>query len=260
MVSFIQPSEVADGDNLPSEALLHNSVYIENQIEGYRTLSVQGRELIGQEVNTIPRTGVDGSVFINKRYPERYITVFYKLEAETRKGFREKFNRLNRILTGGNRTFRFRDELDYHFTGVLENVDTVPPGVNSVVSSFTLLCTDPFKYKDEVTVSGLSPIIKRSSLYRILPSRIVLTMLSSGTGDIVLTHGLSSIRLRNMNYQKGDLIFFDFTTFNVNSESVNLLRRMDLSSNFESFNLINGLPVTVSPGANIRVDYKEVDL
>lgn len=34
------------GTNLPTEAMSYNGVYLENEIDGYRTLSVTGRELM----------------------------------------------------------------------------------------------------------------------------------------------------------------------------------------------------------------------
>ena len=37
------------GSNLPSEAMNFNGKFLENEINGYRTLTVSGRELIGSE-------------------------------------------------------------------------------------------------------------------------------------------------------------------------------------------------------------------
>ena len=71
---------------LPSEAMKYNGVYLENEIPGYRTLYVQGRELMGAEVRDKQITGLDGSVYYGKTYPPRTIVVGYQLIAASKGG------------------------------------------------------------------------------------------------------------------------------------------------------------------------------
>ena len=52
MYNFIDVTEIQNGSNLPSEALQLNGEYIENQITGYRTLYVSGREAMSPELAT----------------------------------------------------------------------------------------------------------------------------------------------------------------------------------------------------------------
>ena len=93
MYNFIDTTEVFGGTSLPSEALKINGEYIENLIDGYRTLQVSGREGLSPELTTI-ETGVrDGSTLKNKRFPDRTITVTYQLLAESNEAFREAFNK-----------------------------------------------------------------------------------------------------------------------------------------------------------------------
>ena len=49
------------GTNLPTEAMSYNGVFLENEIDGYRTLSVTGRELMESEVTDQEIDGMDGS-------------------------------------------------------------------------------------------------------------------------------------------------------------------------------------------------------
>lgn len=37
---------------LPAEAMSYNGVYLENEIEGYRTLNVSGRELMSASIKS----------------------------------------------------------------------------------------------------------------------------------------------------------------------------------------------------------------
>ncbi len=146
MYNFIDVNEVSDGVVLPSEALMINGDFIENQIAGYRTLTVQGREALSPDVVGYT-TGVrDGSRIKSKRFPERIITITYQLIAESNEAFREAYNKLAAILNVKDAELIFNDEQDKFFVGTPCVIDTVNPGTNSVIGKFEILCADPFKY------------------------------------------------------------------------------------------------------------------
>lgn len=146
MYNFIDTNEVSESVVLPSEALKINGEYIENQIAGYRTLTVQGREALSPDVISYT-TGVrDGSRLKSKRFPERIITVQYQLIAETNEAFREAYNKLAAILNVEDAELIFNDEQDKFFVGTPCIIGSVKPGTNSVIGEFEILCADPFKY------------------------------------------------------------------------------------------------------------------
>jgi predicted phage tail component-like protein len=146
MYNFIDVIEASEGYVLPSEALKINGVYIEDQISGYRTLSVSGREALSAEVETFS-TGIrDGSKAKSKRFPERIITVKYQLLAESSEAFRKAYNKLGGILNVEDAELIFNDEQDKFFIGTPCTIEAVEPGRNSVVGEFEILCADPFKY------------------------------------------------------------------------------------------------------------------
>ncbi len=146
MYSFRDVNEASDISILPSEALQLNGEYIENLIEGYRTLSVSGREALSPELETY-ETGVrDGSTLKSKRYPARTIVVQYMLQAESPEAFRAAYNQLAGILDVEEAELIFNDEKDKYYTGTPSAIGEVEPGRNSVVGEFEILCVDPFKY------------------------------------------------------------------------------------------------------------------
>lgn len=146
MYNFIDVNEASEINVLPSEALKLNGRYIEDQIYGYRTLSVTGREALSPDVVTF-ETGIrDGTRLKSKRYPERIITVTYQLIANSNEAFRAAYNRLGQILDVTDAQLIFNDEPDKYFTGTPCTIGSVPPGRNSVVGEIEFLCTDPFKY------------------------------------------------------------------------------------------------------------------
>lgn len=148
MYNFIDVTEVQEASEslLPSEALSINGEYIENLIDGYRTLHVSGREALSPEIESF-ETGIrDGSDVLYKRYPARTITVTYQLRAKTNEDFRNAYNKLASILNVSDALLIFRDEQDLFFTGTLSAIGEIEPGRNSVVGEFELFCADPFKY------------------------------------------------------------------------------------------------------------------
>ncbi len=146
MYNFIDVTEVSESVVLPSEAVQINGVYIEDQISGYRTLHVSGREALSPEITTY-ETGVrDGSVLKSKRFPARTIIITYRLVAETNESFREAYNQLGSILNVEDAELIFNDEPDKFFIGTPSFIGEVEPGANSVVGEIEILCTDPFKY------------------------------------------------------------------------------------------------------------------
>lgn len=149
MYNFIDVNEVSEEVLLPSEALQINGEYIENLIEGYKTLHVAGREALSPELTTY-ETGVrDGSTVKSKRYPARTITVTYQIIAEDSDGFRDAYNKLGDILNVQDAELIFNDEQDKFFIGTPSYIEEVEPGKNAVIGEFEIFCADPFKYSVE---------------------------------------------------------------------------------------------------------------
>lgn len=145
MYNFIDVNEVSEG-TLPSEALKINGKYIENLIDGYRTLSVSGREALSPELETY-ETGVrDGSIIQSKRYPARTIIVTYQIIAKSNEAFRNAYNTLAAILDVKDAQLIFNDEQDKFYIGTPSAIGEVEPGMNSVIGEFEIFCADPFKY------------------------------------------------------------------------------------------------------------------
>ena len=146
MYSFVDTTESQGSALLPSEALKINGEYIENQISGYRTLYVKGRESMIAEIETY-ETGIrDGSKMKSRRFPARIITVGYQLIAKSNTDFRNAYNTLNDILNVQDAELIFADEPDKYFTGTPSGAEEVEPGRNSVTGEFEITCLDPFKY------------------------------------------------------------------------------------------------------------------
>ena len=136
----------ASSSALPAEALQINGAYIENEIEGYRTLYVLGRELTETEITELQIGQMDGSEYRNSRTVSRSITVGYQLLTDSPEDFREKFNALNKILNQKEAKLIFADEPDKYFIGTKSEVGDVKEGQLNVTGEFVFYCCDPYKY------------------------------------------------------------------------------------------------------------------
>ena len=134
------------GTNLPTEAMSYNGVFLENEIDGYRTLSVTGRELMESEVTDQKIDGMDGSYYRYKTTPARTITVKYQLRARGSREFRDAFNKMNKLLSGEQVKVIFNDESDKYFIGTKTSNTQVDGGSNNVIGEIEIYCSDPCKY------------------------------------------------------------------------------------------------------------------
>lgn len=138
--------KVQSGSSLPTEAMNYDGVFLENEIDGYRTLTVTGRELLGSEARTKDITGIDGTTWQGKSYSPRTIVVKYLLKTNTDAEFRKAYNKMNKLLSGEQVKIYFNDERDKYFVGSKISNDEVDGGTNMVIGEIEIYCADPFKY------------------------------------------------------------------------------------------------------------------
>ena len=137
---------------ITSKSMKINDEYIESLIEGYTTIDATGREMLEAEQETTEIGHTDGSVFEYMRYTERTIEVSFVIEGKTREELLLKLRQLSGILNVTNAEFVFNDEPDVYYVGTIDGEPDV--GITMGVSSdngvaagtFSILCSDPFKY------------------------------------------------------------------------------------------------------------------
>ena len=151
MYEFVDIDDSQTTSSLPSEAVCYNGIWLDNEIEGFRTIAVSGRELLIADVDDKKIDFYDGSNYIGKSYEPREITVKYQIIATSAADFRTQFNKLNELLDGEEVKIIFNDETDKYFIGTKTDNETVDSGLNSVIGEFAIYCSDPFKYNVNLT-------------------------------------------------------------------------------------------------------------
>lgn len=212
MYKFVDTiNHVNSKEELPAEAMSINGTYIENEIEGYRTLTVTGRELLESEITDRQIGNSDGTEFQYKRDVPRVITVSFALKSDTPEEFREKFNKLNQILNQEEARLVFYDEPDKYFVGTKSTVDEVSGGQLSVTGKFDIYCSDPYKHSAVektfpavVNADGvLEAVIVNNGTQAVPASYTIEHNHENGYIGIVSEHGV--IQLGNIKELDGDV-------------------------------------------------------
>lgn len=181
------------GSNLPSEAMNFNGKFLENEINGYRTLTVSGRELIGSEFKAKKIEGLDGTIWKEKYLKPRTITVKYQINASSNKEFRDAYNKMNLLLSGEQVKIYFNDETDKYFIGTKTSNDEVEGGTNYVIGEIEIYCSDPRKYstteKEFTATDGVLNIVNEGTVPVSIDYEIQATS-ETGYIGIVSTEGV----------------------------------------------------------------------
>lgn len=182
MTQFVDINEQPPAPSLPSVAMNFNGYFIENKLDGYRTLNVTGRETISYDIQTLGNSSsIHGEVVTGKTLPARELKIEYQLTAETNEEFQQKFRTLVQLLHTDHEdaTIYFNDDKTIAYYGQLYSMDEVPPNSNTVTATFTIYCQDPMKYsRDAIETENASTVTVEDygvlSPYAITPDMIKL--------------------------------------------------------------------------------------
>lgn len=219
---------------LPTSALNYDGNFIEDYIEGYQTLYVEGREMVSLEIES-EAVGV-GVRVSSQRLPERILTVHFKLEEKNPVEFQRSFNKLMRLLYREEDVeIHFYDELDKYYFGRYQACDTVPGNVHSAISSFSIICSDPRKYTRIFETDGL---IAEYLPYEVTPLSISFT--AKNNGNVRITNGRQNILVTNSAIKRGQNIEMNLAEGKVLVNGENRTRILDLASSFKNFKVRTG--------------------
>lgn len=243
-MDFIQPTGQNFKDYaLPSVAMQFNGVFIEDELLGYRTLTVSGREMVGVELDT--QSVKNGALTLDRRLPSRTLTIEYELKADDNYHFQKMFQQLRSILhTDGEVEIRFADEPDTFYYAQLSGVESVPNYTNHVKSIFTLHSDSPFKFGKVITSYGAVTI---NAPYP-TPAHEIRLLLSASTQLVTITNGVQEIRLDG-NFDSGEELVINTQQGTVMIGEQDVTYTVALNSDFENFVIEQGQTVSSPEGA-----------
>nr|DAD66434.1 MAG TPA: Receptor binding protein [Siphoviridae sp. ctyQ43] len=211
MYDFIKPGEV--GIVPTSLKTIFNGVVLDDTIPGFKTINVEGRTLIGRKNEKRKVPGADGEFLTSSTLDSRPIVVKYLLE-NTNSNYRDNFNKLNMLLhSDESKILKFTDEPDYYFNAILESVDDIEETSNSVVSTFTFLCLDPYKYKvvDKDTGVNNVTITKLPNNRNEFTPELIKVIVNSVSDKIIIKNQTTTkkIIINHNSFAVGDVLEID---------------------------------------------------
>ena len=252
-MEFRQPTETEPIlKRLPSVAMEFNGKYIENELNGYETLKVSGRETIGVELISEPTH--EGVITIDERLPHRELTITYEMKADNGTEFQERFKALRKLLTINEQVpIKFLDEPDTVYFGRLSTMQTVPDDSNTIINTFTVICDSPYKFSDLVVTNGDVMI---DTFYPTLPEQIEV-LIGATTNKLEITNGDYRITATGtFNAESEVVIEFDKEEVTMTVNGTEATYMIDLQSDLENFLLRQGQTIT-SPHGDITLEMRE---
>jgi len=255
MTSFKDLVERQFVQNLPSVAMEYDGYLLENEIQGYRTLKVKGREMLNVDIQTENPAGRDGSYINGQTLPARELTITYMLRAKSNEEFQFKYSLLmNKLLKTEDVPVRFADQPDVTFYGRYSQTDDIPDDKNWVVASFTIYCQDPFKFNSPINLTGDPLEVGFISHYRIKPDEIKIIVGSTATKITVDNVTTGRHIILNGTYTAGNEIKIRIPNNTITKNGQNIMNNLDpQESDFHSFLVNNGDVINVTPNSQLSL-------
>jgi len=233
-------------DDLPSESFIFNGRILDEYLEGYRTISVEGREQVKRNLNTITLNG-DGEYLIDSRYPERDMVVKFWLDGKDTDEFNERWHKLVGALQGTKVPFQFLDEREITRYGTVTDINNEEPGRLNIQGSITIHMSDPWAYYPEQKLTGAEIVLNDSKIANdgFVPNAIAFTVTGAGTFKVEALQSATNARIVGVDFTKsyptGSKIYVDFKSgkvyLNGNKDITSDLALSSTLSNFRVHNL-----------------------
>ncbi len=268
MYKFIDLNKAqTDATYLPSVAMEIDGLFIEDEIIGYRTLTVEGRESYSTKVNEVVGvSGLDGSIFLSETIPNREFQVRFSIEAKDSEEFQLKFNRLKAILKNKRNVIRkvsFKDDIEYYYNALMIGIEDVEPISNNTTGTILIRTTDPFKYSKTLRqASGPYILMKAQQEYGRIILEEIKTTLTNPASSFTVTNTVTGDQLKLLGpFQAGDEIKINFLKATIKLNGIqNILNRLVFeSSRFTDFYVNDGDIIAASVGT-INCSWRERSL
>lgn len=250
----------------PSIQTVVDGINLDHEIDGFRTLSVSNRSLIGRDVETLKfvargykdkvanRIREDKSAYVNTFITSDLqgilIKVKYKLEANSNEEFRERLSYLAHCLQKEQVKFIWTDDPEYYYIGTVTDYDEPEEFSNKIVASFSVFMTDPRKtyilpLKAENQNVTKDTIIFHTRFEMFELESFKITLKESTNKLIVKNQSQNLALILTREFKAGDTFTYESENF-IKLNGLNAMIYLDLESNLEEFNVQENDEITFS--------------
>ena len=265
MYEFIDINDYQDNLH-PSIQTIIDGINLDHEIDGFSTLSVSNRSLIGRDVETLKfvargykdkvanRVREDKSAYVNTFITSDLqgisIKVKYKLEANTNEEFRERLSYLAYCLQKEQVKFIWTDDPEYHYIGTVTDYDEPEEFSNKIIASFSVFMTDPrktynlpLKAENKNVKKDIITFHTRFEMFELDSFKITI---KEPTKKFIVknqTQNLSIILTGE--FKAGDTFSYKAGEF-IKRNGLNAMTNLELESNLEEFNVQENDEITFS--------------
>lgn len=255
--------------------IMIDGVTLERAIEGYQTLTVQGRELVGRDIEsrnykTIRagkktqtsrnyRASLAPNVLMSSNFTSRTLIIAYELQAPNEWEFRRLWEQMNLLINKEEIPISFSDDPDFYYIGTLSQIEEVNPDSNHVHSSFQIECMDPFKYrKQEQTWSFFTAAnFPQVAEYPVVIEEVRITPRASAPHIRVSNEATGAFLQIDREIAAGTAVIIDLINAAAHtSAGLDLMPYHNVFSDFEDFSIELGERVSTNVAADVAITYR----
>lgn len=244
-------------DSRPDEAICLDGHWLDDEIQSFETLSVEGRSNYKRSINAQEVSG-DGSIFLSSRIPAKQLKVNFYWKTNSIKNYNADLKRLKSILYKPQIKIRFLDEQKFYYVGTVEELSFDKVTLTSK-GTITINCSNPFKFSDSKEIESLKnefTISDADLIYPTKPKRITIIPNTDGSNVEITNKTTGKKLMANIGYSKGKKIEVDFLDLDFLVDHVSHLIDIDLASNFDDFLIENGDQIEVNVNGSKTLEYE----
>ncbi|MFM1580733.1 distal tail protein Dit [Helcococcus bovis] len=235
-----------------------NNIVLDDRLEKYTTVNVEGRGLFAPTIKIIDIEGSDGDFIESQKYSSREIKVYFIIKAKNNSEKLEAIEELNLLIQSEDEVaFSFDDEKGYRL-GRLKSVENIRYDYFTGQGNFTIYCKKPWKYLENKKLGGNDITINYSEKHsRLEYVDFTFTNTSDEFEIKNITNG-DVIKVNNLDGLRGKVII------NNNSITINgkvISNKLDYTiSTWKNFRIKNGDNIVITGGNTPEVIYRGVIL
>lgn len=237
-------------------SLTFNGKLLDQIIDGYTTINVEGRGLTGRALSVVDVPGRDGDITLSSKTPAKELIVRFLIRATSSEAHLATLQELQAALeTKGAVQFSFGDEDGFYRVGQLAGAVNPPFDQHNGQGSFTLRCSDPYKYKAITALTGASLVVPGTSVYPYKIKTIEATIASTRTGFTITNTTKAKKIILTGSFPSGQKLIISPEAGTITLNGANIKNRLDfLLSDWRQFELHSGDAITADGSITIKLE------
>lgn len=241
----------------PIEAICFNGHWLDDEIQSFETLSVEGRNDFKRSINA-QESSEDGSMYLSSRIPAKQLKVNFYWKTQNIEAYNDGLKKLKFILYQPEVKIKFLDEKEFYYVGTVEDFALESPTLTTK-GTITINCSNPYKFSNIKEIESFNnqfTINDKDLVYPNKPKKI--TIIPNVDGSNVEIDNLTTGKklMATLAFSKNKKIVFDFDNLDFSVDYVSHLINLDLASNFDDFLIKNGDQITVNINGSKTLEYE----